>query len=92
MTPPPPAAGARRNDDAAPDSPAKTTDVAAVVACEEYKVASQNDKEKLALAKAKTYKLGFYEGRMCIGEYKGETVQDAKNKARGPGRRPKWSN
>jgi hypothetical protein len=30
---------------------------------------------QLALAKAKTYKLGFYEGKMCIGDYKGASVQ-----------------
>eukprot|EP00283_Hemiselmis_rufescens_P008667 CAMPEP_0173420554 /NCGR_PEP_ID=MMETSP1357-20121228/1978_1 /TAXON_ID=77926 /ORGANISM="Hemiselmis rufescens, Strain PCC563" /LENGTH=1085 /DNA_ID=CAMNT_0014383351 /DNA_START=39 /DNA_END=3296 /DNA_ORIENTATION=+ len=66
-------------DNAAPGTDPTVTDVAAVVACEEYKVASQNDKDKLALAKAKTYKLGFYEGKMCIGDFKGMSVQDAKN-------------
>jgi len=66
--------------DNAPEGTApEITNEAAVVACEEYKVASQNDKDKLLLAKAKTYKLGFYEGKMCIGDYKGSTVQDAKN-------------
>jgi leucyl-tRNA synthetase len=69
--------------DNAPEGTAPdVTDVAAVVACEEYKVASQNDKDKLALAKAKTYKLGFYEGKMCIGDFKGVSVQDAKNKVK----------
>ena len=34
----------------------------AVKACEEFKVTSQNDKEKLQLAKEKSYKKAFYDG------------------------------
>lgn len=34
----------------------------AVIACEEFKVTSQNDTVQLSLAKEKTYKKGFYEG------------------------------
>ena len=34
----------------------------AVKACEEFKVTSQNDKEKLHLAKEKSYKKAFYDG------------------------------
>ena len=36
--------------------------LSAVTACEEFKVQSQNDKEKLEDAKEKTYQKGFYEG------------------------------
>ena len=34
----------------------------AVKACEEFKVASQNDTVQLNLAKEKSYKKGFYDG------------------------------
>ena len=34
----------------------------AVKACEEFKVASQNDTTQLSLAKEKSYKKAFYEG------------------------------
>mmetsp|Transcript_28742 Transcript_28742/g.68650 ORF Transcript_28742/g.68650 Transcript_28742/m.68650 type:complete len:1574 (-) Transcript_28742:8-4729(-) len=71
-----------RKDNAPEGSEPEMTALAAQVACEEYKVASQNDREKLALAKAKTYKLGFYEGKMNLGEYKGLSVQDAKPKVK----------
>ena len=72
-----------RLDSAAEGSEPMMTDIAAKIACDEYKVASQNDKDKLALAKAKTYKIGFYEGKMTIGDYKGLSVQEAKPKVRG---------
>jgi len=71
-----------RRDSAPEGSEPEMTAIAAKIACEEYKVASQNDKEKLALAKAKTYKIGFYEGKMAIGDYKGMTVQEAKPKVK----------
>jgi len=67
-----------KKEGADPDAAPEMTDLAAQVACEEFKVASQNDKEKLALAKAKTYKLGFYEGRLTVGEFKGQQVQEVK--------------
>eukprot|EP00357_Protocruzia_adherens_P017204 CAMPEP_0114995882 /NCGR_PEP_ID=MMETSP0216-20121206/13990_1 /TAXON_ID=223996 /ORGANISM="Protocruzia adherens, Strain Boccale" /LENGTH=740 /DNA_ID=CAMNT_0002360001 /DNA_START=40 /DNA_END=2262 /DNA_ORIENTATION=- len=50
----------------------------AVDACEEYKVKSQNDKDKLILAKDKCYNKGFYEGILTVGEFAGKKVQDAK--------------
>jgi leucyl-tRNA synthetase len=71
-----------RHDNAAEGSEPEMTDIAAKVACDEYKVASQNDKDKLALAKAKTYKIGFYEGKMTVGDYKGMSVQEAKPKVK----------
>ena len=46
-------------------------DLSAIVACEEFKVASMNDKDKLKLAKDKVYLKGFYDGTMKIGKYSG---------------------
>ena len=37
-------------------------DLCAVKACDEFQVVSQNDADKLTLAKEKAYQKGFYEG------------------------------
>jgi leucyl-tRNA synthetase len=46
------------------------------------KINSQKDTKQLAEAKDIAYKEGFYNGTMLIGEFKGEPVQEAKNKVR----------
>ncbi|GFS17470.1 leucine--tRNA ligase [Elysia marginata] len=53
-------------------------DLCAVTACDQYKVNSQNDRDKLAEAKEDTYKKGFYEGVMLVKGYEGKKVQDVK--------------
>jgi len=53
--------------------------LAAPAVCEELKVASQNDSEKLAIAKEKVYLKGFYEGVMDVGDYRGRKVMDVKD-------------
>jgi len=71
-----------QHDKTEASEPSSTTQFAAQVACEEYKVSSQNDREKLLLAKNKCYKIGFYEGTLAVGEYKGQSVQEVKSKVR----------
>lgn len=56
--------------------------LAAVDACERYKIKSQNDKDALAKAKEEVYKAGFYSGTMLVGSMQGEPVQSAKPKIR----------
>lgn len=46
------------------------------------KIQSQKDIKQLAEAKEIAYKEGFYNGTMLIGEFKGQSVQDAKQKVR----------
>ncbi len=53
-------------------------DQAAVTLCQEMKVASQNDTEKLDIIKEKIYTLGFAKGTMIVGPYKGTAVSVAK--------------
>lgn len=48
----------------------------------ELKIQSQKDTKQLAEAKEIAYKEGFYNGTMLVGEFKGESVQDAKPKVR----------
>ena len=48
----------------------------------QLKIQSQKDTKQLAEAKEIAYKEGFYNGTMIIGEFKGESVQDAKPKVR----------
>ena len=48
----------------------------------QFKIQSQKDTKQLAEAKEIAYKEGFYNGTMIIGEFKGDSVQDAKPKVR----------
>lgn len=57
-------------------------DLTAVTLCEQLKIKSQNDKELLEKAKDESYKKGFHEGVMIIGNFKGSKVADAKNLVR----------
>jgi leucyl-tRNA synthetase len=56
--------------------------LAAPAIVKELKIQSQKDTKQLAEAKDIAYKEGFYNGTMLVGEFKGETVQDAKGKVR----------
>lgn len=48
----------------------------------QLKIQSQKDTKQLAEAKEIAYKEGFYNGTMLVGQYKGESVQEAKGKVR----------
>ena len=57
-------------------------DKAAVKLCEDYKISSQNDRDKLKEAKHEVYLKGFETGVMLVGEFKGLLVKDAKLKVK----------
>ena len=57
-------------------------DMTAPALVKQLKIQSQKDTKQLAEAKEIAYKEGFYNGKMLVGEYKGEPVQEAKNKVR----------
>ena len=61
---------------------AKYGELTAVEVCKELKIQSFKDAKALADAKEIAYKEGFYGGTMIIGDFKGETVQEAKPKVR----------
>ena len=46
----------------------------------QFKNQSQKDTKQLAEAKEIAYKEGFYNGTMIIGEFRGDSIQDAKPK------------
>jgi leucyl-tRNA synthetase len=49
---------------------------------EEMKIQSPKDAAKLAEAKDKAYKEGFYKGKMVYGDFSGKPVEEAKNLVR----------
>ena len=55
-------------------------DMIAAELVKKFKINSQKDKVQLAEAKEIAYKEGFYSGTMMVGEFKGESVQEAKAK------------
>ena len=55
------------------------SDLSAVTAYENYKIKSQNDKQKLEKAKEEVYLKGFYKGVLKVGDFKGKSVKDAKD-------------
>ncbi|EGN94714.1 hypothetical protein SERLA73DRAFT_96086 [Serpula lacrymans var. lacrymans S7.3] len=57
-------------------------DLTAPTLVKQLKIQSQKDTKQLAEAKEIAYKEGFYSGTMLVGEFKGESVQDAKPKVR----------
>lgn len=57
-------------------------DLTAPAIVKSLKIQSQKDTKQLAEAKEIAYKEGFYNGVMLVGEFKGESVQDAKGKVR----------
>ncbi|KIJ34886.1 hypothetical protein M422DRAFT_262845 [Sphaerobolus stellatus SS14] len=57
-------------------------DMTAPALVKQFKIQSQKDIKQLAEAKEIAYKEGFYNGTMLVGEFKGESVQDAKPKVR----------
>lgn len=52
--------------------------LSAPAVCIEMGIKSQNDKDKLVIAKEKVYLKGFYEGVLLIGHFAGKKVQEVK--------------
>ena len=57
-------------------------EMSAPVLVKKLKINSPKDAKQLAEAKEAAYKEGFYSGTMLVGDFKGEPVQEAKNKVR----------
>lgn len=57
-------------------------DLTAPALVKAMKIQSQKDVKQLAEAKDLAYKEGFYNGTMLVGDFKGESVIDAKPKVR----------
>ena len=57
-------------------------ELTAAALVKQFKIQSQKDTKQLAEAKEIAYKEGFYAGTMLVGEFKGQSVQDAKTKVR----------
>lgn len=56
--------------------------LSAVTVYEQFKIQSQNDREKLLEAKELVYLKGFYDGVLLVGEFAGQRVQDAKKEVK----------
>lgn len=57
-------------------------DMSAPAIVKKLKIQSAKDAKQLAEAKELAYKEGFYNGTMLVGEFKGQAVQEAKQKVR----------
>lgn len=57
-------------------------DLTAPALVKKLKINSQKDLKQLAEAKEAAYKEGFYAGTMLVGEFSGQSVQDAKPRVR----------
>jgi len=63
-----------------PDSDCSTA--AAPYVCEQMKIGSHKEKDKLAAAKKEVYMKGFYSGVLTVGPYAGSKVMDVKDQIR----------